>query len=130
MRRKISEIMGGYLRDGKLVEFDFLPPLREASVEQYNEFPVVPAKSEWTASPCGKKLQQGFRFSNIKSRNAFVLDVMDLESTSGHHIDFNVNGTEVFITLQTKDLGIVTNLDIECSKHISDCARDIRDSRL
>ena len=130
MRRKISEIMGGYLHEKNVVEFDFLPPLQEAHAARYNEVPITPSISEWVVSACGKKLQQEFVFLNIKSRNAFVLDIMDLEKTSGHHIDFNVSGFNVFINLQTKDLEMITNLDVECSKHITNCAVDIRQSRL
>ena len=130
MRRKISEIMGSYLQENYRAEFDFLPPLEEGHVEYYDEVPVKPTRSEWMISSCGKKLQQEFTFSNTRSRNAFVLDIMELEKTSGHHIDFNVSGNTIFVNLQTKDLGMVTNLDIECSKHLSDCATDVKQSRL
>ena len=130
MRRKISDIMSGYLQENIASQFDFLPPLEEGHVEHYDDFPVKPSSSEWSVSSCGKKLQQQFSFANTRSRNAFILDIMELEKTTGHHIDFKVSGSSVFVSLQTKDLGMVTNLDIECSKHLSDCAIDVTQSRL
>tara|TARA_R110002060_G_scaffold20830_2_gene28357 strand:+ start:90 stop:482 length:393 start_codon:yes stop_codon:yes gene_type:complete len=130
MRRKISEIMGGYLQETDRAKFDFLPPLEEGHTEYYDKVPVKPSVSEWVVSTCGKKLQQEFTFPNIRSRNAFVLDIMELEKTMGHHMDFDVSGSKVFVSLQTKDLGVITDLDVECSKHLSDCAVDIRQSRL
>ena len=99
-------------------------------LDSYNEFPVSPVSSDWASSPCGKKLERQFVFPNVRSRNAFVLDVMELESSSGHHIDYNVSDANVFVTLQTKDLGVITDLDIECSKQLSDCAVDVHRSRL
>ena len=55
---------------------------------------------------------------------------MELENASGHHVDYNVSDASVFVALQTKDLGMVTNLDIECSKQLSDCAVDVHRSKL
>jgi len=130
MRRKISEIMDEYLQDSDRSRYDFLPPLREMHLDSYNEFPVSPVSSDWALSPCGKKLERQFTFPNVRSRNAFVLDIMELENSSGHHVDYNVSDTDVFVVLQTKDLNMVTDLDLECSKRLSDCAVDVRHSRL
>jgi len=129
MRRKISEIMDEYLQDSDRSRYDFLPPLRE-TLDSYNEFPVSPVSSDWASSSCGKKLERQFTFPNVRSRNAFVLDIMELESSFGHHVDYNVSDANVFIALQTKDLGMVTNLDLECSRRLSDCAADVHRSAL
>ena len=130
MRRKLSEIMGGYLKDKDQLRYDFLPPLHENHVEVQNDVPVSPTEADWGLSTCGRKLERLFEFPNTRSRNAFVLDIMELENSSGHHVDYQVNDSNVFVILQTKDLDMVTDLDLECSRHLSDCALDVQQSRL
>lgn len=130
MRRKLSEIMNGYLGDEDQLRYDFLPPPRETLPGTQVDTPISPVKAEWGVSECGKKLERLFEFLNTRSRNAFVLDIMELENSSGHHVDYEVNDSNVFVILQTKDLGMVTDLDIECSRHLSSCALDVHQSRL
>jgi len=129
MRRVLSEIMSEYLQDEDHQRYDFLPPLCENHGHP-STMPVQPSSADWGLSSCGRKLERKFEFPNINSRNTFVLDIMELEGSSGHHIDFYVTDSGVLVVLQTKDLGMVTDLDLECSRHLSACAVDVEQSRL
>jgi len=120
MRKMISEIMGDSLEDDERPRFDFLPP----------DLPVEPTNNEWVLSQCKRKLKRKFQFPNVNSRNAFIIDIIQLESSAGHNIDFKVIDSDVTVMLQTKDLGMITEIDVECSKHLSACAVDVMEAAL
>lgn len=120
MRKMISEIMGDALQDDDRKRYDFLPP----------DLPVKATSNEWVLSNCKRKLQRKFQFPNINSRNAFIIDIIQLEVSAGHNIDFKVIDSDVTVILQTKDLGMITELDVECSKHLSACAVDVLEAAL
>tara|TARA_R110000744_G_scaffold47618_4_gene104711 strand:+ start:260 stop:616 length:357 start_codon:yes stop_codon:yes gene_type:complete len=117
----ISEVLGNFQEDDDHTRFDFLPP----------NLPVDPTNvSAWAMSSDKRSLERKFQFPNIRSRNAFLLDIMKLENTIGHNIDFKVSDSDVFIALQTKHLGLVTEVDLECSKHLTSLATEVINSRL
>jgi len=121
MRKMISEILGDFPESDDHIRFDFLPP----------DLPVEPTNtSEWAMSSDKRSLERKFQFPNIRSRNAFLLDIMKLENTVGHNIDFKVSDSDVFIMLQTKHLGLVTDIDLECSKHLTSLATEVVNARL
>jgi|18_taG_2_1085343.scaffolds.fasta_scaffold161026_1 pterin-4a-carbinolamine dehydratase len=122
-----------HFKESALV-FDFLPPLQEApSHGAHGNMPIEPmAASTWETShdPNGKKLKRLFEFQNVISRNIFVDNILELEEISGHNIDFSVYDSNVLVHLQTKDLGIITELDLECGQALVDYAYDIHQAGL
>ena len=84
----------------------------------------------WAMSMCKTKLSRRFVFHNKQSRDVFVLDIMDLERTTGHNIDYHVCDYDVSVVLTTKDIDEVTDLDMKCAKHLSDSEEEIKASAI
>jgi pterin-4a-carbinolamine dehydratase len=109
-------------------QFEFLPP-REKIKSPGSPIGAWTGMG-WAMSMCKTKLSRRFAFLNKQSRDVFVLDIMDLERTTGHNIDYHVCDYDVSVVLTTKDIDEVTDMDMKCAKHLSDCEEEIKSSAI
>lgn len=71
------------------------------------------------------KLTKKYFFENYNDRNRFLKSLFEYETQVGHHACFKVEELEVTISLITKDVDKVTELDKEYAKYIDIIRRDL-----
>ena len=71
------------------------------------------------------KLNKKFMFESYEDRNRFLKSVLEYETQVGHHARFKIEELEVTISLITKDVDKVTELDKEYAKYSDVVRRDL-----
>lgn len=72
-----------------------------------------------------KKLTKKYFFENYVDRNRFLKSLFEYETQIGHHACFKIEELEVTISLITKDVDKVTELDKEYAKYVDIIRRDL-----
>lgn len=132
--REIFEDLGA----SKEVEksFDFLPIFKVeeepkkgiAKKKQGTFLPIKPGAPRWSTTPDKKRLERIFSFESKGARDAFIHCILDAEYKLSHNINFACDDYDVTVTLYTKGVGIITELDVEASDYLSKCAIDVAQS--
>jgi pterin-4a-carbinolamine dehydratase len=91
------------------------------------ECPVVPSRDYWEVFESPERLQRKFSFQDRRSLVDFVSLVFSLEDTMGHHGKIDIDHKEVTISVYTKDINSITNIDREYVKHVDQIFRDVQD---
>jgi len=71
------------------------------------------------------KLSKKFMFESYDDRNRFIKSMLEYETQLGHHGSFEIDELEVKISLLTKDVEKVTELDKEYAKYADTVRRDL-----
>ncbi len=71
------------------------------------------------------KLNKKFMFESYEDRNRFLKSILEYETQIGHHASLNVESLEVMISLITKDVDKVTELDKEYARYADVVRRDL-----
>lgn len=88
----------------------------------FGRLPVMPKESNTPILPANKwmkednSLNKKYEFMSKKLRNEFVNELFEHEESVGHHAKLNIDENYVILTLQTKNVGQVTELDKEYAK--------------
>jgi len=72
-----------------------------------------------------KKLTKKFMFESHEDRNRFLTSMLSYESQLGHHASFVIDELEIKISLLTKDVDKITELDKEYAKYADTIRRDL-----
>lgn len=87
-----------------------------------SDTPVL-AVSRW--HEVGGALHKEYRFRSLENRNQFVLQLLVYETTTLHSAHLRVDGDCVNITVQTKDICSVSELDREYARYADLIFKDI-----
>lgn len=72
-----------------------------------------------------KKLTKKFMFESYEDRNRFLKTMLSYEDQLGHHASFVIEGFEISVSLLTKDVEKITELDKEYAKYADTVRRDL-----
>ena len=111
MLRTLMKDYLGEQKDGPV--YDFLPRV----ISESNDLPVVPEDGSWVSKLEPERLAKKFSFSDVSTRNLFVTEMLDYESSTGHHANILVSGLQVIVEVWTHDVDAVTELDGEYASH-------------
>ncbi len=91
------------------------------------DVPIEPEKPSWQQFQQGGKniIQKTYELQNAKFLLYFVNELINLSESMHHHPEIFIDHTTVTITLYTKDLNDVTELDLEMSQKIDEIIEDI-----
>ena len=84
--------------------------------------PII-ATNSWVKKD--NKIQKKYEFMSKEMRNEFVTQLFEHEEEVGHHAKFSVEEDSVTLTLQTKDVEQITELDKEYAKFADVLYKDI-----
>ena len=106
--------MGDYLRD------DSKNLIRESSIREISDKfkPIEPKKNKWAKLQNPDTIVRSFEFSSIKQKMYFLEDVMQLEDELQHYSYMYIDNNVITITLQTKLIEKVTEIDVEMAAEI------------
>ena len=97
----------------------------------FGRLPISPSETETPIIPVNKwvkkdnKLQKKFEFMSKDMRNDFVTQLFDHEEEVGHHAKFSIDEDHVIVTLQTRDVEQITELDKEYAKFADVLYKDV-----
>lgn len=72
-----------------------------------------------------KKLTKKFMFESHEDRNRFLKTMLAYEEQLGHHASFAIEELEITVSLLTKDVEKITELDKEYAKYADTVRRDL-----
>lgn len=78
----------------------------------------VPVKAIKAWKSEGGKLEKEFKFFDVESRNRFVFRLLSYEEEKGHSGTIVIDENNVSISVTTRDLGKITELDKEYSRDV------------
>lgn len=96
----------------------------------FGRLPVMPVEGESPIIPANRwiksrgTLVKAFQFRLGSQRNNFVKQILDHEEEVGHHSIMQVKENEVIVTLSTRGVDVVTELDKEFAKWLDELFKD------
>ena len=106
---KLSDLIGDYEEPETIV------------VQDMKQFPIQsPQGLDWKNLENPNRLSKMFRFGTEEKLNAFVLDVLEHQSETGHHGRITIQNPQVKIEVWTHTLNDVTEVDVEWAKSVND----------
>lgn len=97
----------------------------------FGRMPIMPAEGEVPLITTNKwekvhsSLVKPFRFRLNAQRNDFIRQILDHEEEVGHHAVMQVKEEEVIVTLRTRDVDTVTELDKEFARWLDELFKDV-----
>ena len=85
---------------------------------------IIPV-DRWTKTSEPATLRKTFKFFSIKSRNRFVVRLLQYEAETQHNAVMTVEEGSVMLNLFTKDVDQVTELDKEYAKFADVLYKDV-----
>lgn len=101
----------------------------------FGKLPVLPKAGEVPIIAVNKwmkvdgKLRKKYDFSGVELRNRFVAALLDYEVEVGHNASILVEEDSVTVTVYTKDVDVVTELDKEYAAATDTSYKDVVYSR-
>ncbi len=96
---------------------------RDLPIKVANQDKIIIAVEKWRIQD--KKLTKKYFFENFDDRNRFLKSLFEYETQIGHHANFVIEELNVTISLITKDVDKVTELDKEYAKYVDIIRRDL-----
>ena len=86
---------------------------------------VASPRSEWEIVDSPKRLSRVFFFTESPTLKAFLGHMLDYENQKLHHAEIKINEMSVEISLFTRDLNAITELDYDYAKFADVIYRDL-----
>ena len=87
-----------------------------------NQFPIQPAQGEWIEED--NLLRCSFSFKNERHVIFFVNQILEKAIKVRHHPEIFIDHKNVVISLSTKDVNQITNMDLQMARFITDVYDD------
>jgi len=117
---KLSDLHEGYIRQAERPLFGgHRMPITAITSDSK---PII-AIEKWRIRDEG--LEKKYAFMNDVLRNKFLNFVFEFEAEAGHHAQMTIDHLQVFLRLQTKDVGKITELDKEFARFCDATFKDV-----
>jgi pterin-4a-carbinolamine dehydratase len=92
----------------------------------FDDVPISIVKSSWdySDSATGYKLTRKFKFDSFKALFYFISECLKVQQKMNHHCTMLIDENQILISLQTKTVNDVTELDKELSEKINGIYED------
>ncbi len=87
--------------------------------------PVVPDKTEWRVVTDPERFLRRFEFDSRDRLKDFLMDLMNLEDTLGHHGKLSINNLSVDVEVYTHTVDCITELDQEYASAVNKLYEDV-----
>lgn len=99
----------------------------------FGKLPIQPLKGDVAIMPSEKwervdsplRLRKGYSFMSQEKRNAFVAELFEYETKTGHNATITIEEGRVTLDVRTKDVDQITELDKEYAKYADVLFRDV-----
>ena len=110
MHLKLRDIIGDYEEPESII----IPGLRkDVPIEQ-------PKRLGWKQLEGPNRLTRMFKFDVEEKMNAFIMDVLEHQSETGHHGRITIQSPSVKIDVWTHTLNDVTEVDLEWANAVNE----------
>jgi pterin-4a-carbinolamine dehydratase len=89
-----------------------------------NDVAIIPV-NKWIVTKKPPSIKKKYQFLSQKNRNSFVSGLLGYEEESQHNAKISIEEDYVFISLVTKDVEQVTEIDKEYAKFADELFKDI-----
>lgn len=97
----------------------------ETIVGDYGDLPISPRKLEgWSVYEDPKRYTRMIKFSDETKFNAFIMDVLELQSETGHHARMTAQYPKIKLEVWTHTLEDITEVDREWCEKANDILGD------
>ena len=86
---------------------------------------TVIASNRWLLNRDKTSINKTFEFVTPEKRNQFILSLLSYEEHYKHSPELTIKDVSVSVTLGTKDINVVTELDKECAKFCDVLYKDV-----
>ena len=93
----------------------------------WGDLPIQsPEKLDWNRRENPNRLTKMFNFSAEDKFNAFVMELLELQSETGHHGRITLQYPQVKIEVWTHTLDDITEIDVEWAQKVNDIWGDFQ----
>jgi len=89
------------------------------------QLPVVPDKSEWRVVTDPERFIRRFEFDSRDRLKDFLMDLMNLEDSLGHHGKLSIDNLSVDVEVYTHTVDCITELDQEYTSVVNKLYEDV-----
>ena len=118
---RLHELMNDFFGD----EIDVVPSFLKSSVAQPDEICVEPHEEWWKEVESPHRLLKDFYFTDRKSMQYFLNELIQFENSFGHHGKITIEDKKVRVEVWTHDVESVTELDTEYAQYVDKLREDI-----
>lgn len=112
---KLSDLLGDVFEEPSTIKIPKFPRSGPVNIEK---------KGEWNLHEDPKRMVRMFKFEDETKFNAFVIDILELQSRTSHHGRVTLQYPQIKIEIWTHTLMDVTEVDIEWAKKVDDIYGD------
>jgi len=125
-RKNVKRLMTEYFNSAKPQPYinELISP-RSTTVP--DELPIsVKDGADWKMidNPT-QRLVRAFKFDNRRALMAFINEVIEYENEVNHHGEITIEGYVVKISVYTHKVNLVTEIDLEYTRTVSEIKRDV-----
>ena len=101
---------------------------KELSIPRFpKEYPIEVKKTfEWSHRENPERLTRLFKLSVEKDFNSFIIDLLELQSETGHHGRITAQFPNIKVEIWTHDLMKITEIDLEWARKVNDIYGDYK----
>jgi len=115
---KLSELHREFIERSTRPIISYDVPIKVSN----QQTPII-AVEKWKV--IDKQLTKKYFFESYEDRNRFLKSILEYETQQGHHASLKIDELVIEISLVTKDVGKVTELDKSYAKYADVVRRDL-----
>tara|TARA_R110001583_G_scaffold62224_4_gene183278 strand:- start:1232 stop:1609 length:378 start_codon:yes stop_codon:yes gene_type:complete len=120
----MSSLLENIILKNQKIDFDFTKSLNSNTLKSNHDTPIAPKQSDWHEED--NRLICYFSFSSTSHVIYFINLILEKSITMNHHPDIFISHNDIKISLQTKDIEQITNIDLKFAKFITDVYEDTK----
>ena len=106
---KLSDLLGDVFEEPSTIKIPTFPQSGPVNVDR---------NGNWKVLESPNRLSKMFKFEEESKFNAFIIDLLELQSTSAHHGRITVQYPKIKVEVWTHTLMDITEIDIEWSRKV------------
>ena len=115
MKVKLSDLIGDTFEEPSSIKIPTFPKAGPVNVEK---------KLDWSIHEDPRRMVRMFKFEDESKFNAFTIDILELQSSTGHHGRITLQYPQIKVEVWTHTLMDLTEVDFEWAKKVNDIYGD------
>ena len=125
---RLSELMREYFeKGGELSSASRVESVISSTGLLVESMPIEPSKIEWEIQQEPERFVRKYEFDDRRRLISFVDEILEAEDEMNHHSDIEISHKTVTISVYTKNIERITELDIEFTQTVDKIHRDVLD---
>ena len=125
---RLSELMREYFeKGGELSSASRVESVISSTGLLVESMPIEPSKIEWEIQQEPERFVRKYEFDDRRRLISFVDEILEAEDEMNHHSDIQISHKTVTISVYTKNIERITELDIEFTQTVDKIHRDVLD---